>query len=95
LEDTVDTNNLVRGPMLIVSADSDHTAPWAMANAAYKKQKSNNGVTEIVKMPGRGHDDRRWLAGGRRKGARLRKAVRVIDYTRTAPRTSAMHTRGG
>ena len=26
-----------------------------MANAAYKKQKSNTGVTEIVKMQGRGH----------------------------------------
>jgi pimeloyl-ACP methyl ester carboxylesterase len=54
-EDTVDTKNPERGPMLIVSADSDHTVPWAMANAAYKKQKSNKGVTEIVKMPGRGH----------------------------------------
>ena len=40
---------------LIVSADSDHTVPWAIANAAYKKQKRNKGVTEIVKMPGRGH----------------------------------------
>src|SRR6516225_9227587 len=54
-EDTADTKNPERGPMLIVSADSDHTAPWAMANAAYKKQKGNKGVTEIVKMPGRGH----------------------------------------
>jgi pimeloyl-ACP methyl ester carboxylesterase len=54
-EDTVDTKNPERGPMLIVSADSDHTVPWAMANAAYKKQKSNTSVTEIVKMPGRGH----------------------------------------
>ena len=41
--------------MLIVSADSDHTVPWAIANAAYRKQKRNKGVTEIVKMPGRGH----------------------------------------
>ena len=41
--------------MLIVSADSDHTVPWAIANASYKKQKRNKGVTEIVKMPGRGH----------------------------------------
>ena len=54
-EDAVDTKNPERGPMLIVSADSDHTVPWAMANAAYKKQKSNTGVTEIVQMPGRGH----------------------------------------
>jgi hypothetical protein len=41
--------------MLVISADSDHTVPWAIANAAFKKQKRNSGVTEIVKMPGRGH----------------------------------------
>ena len=41
--------------MLVISADSDHTVPWAIANASYKKQKRNSGVTEIVKMPGRGH----------------------------------------
>ena len=29
--------------------------PWAIANAAYKKEKRNQGVTEIVKMTGRGH----------------------------------------
>jgi pimeloyl-ACP methyl ester carboxylesterase len=54
-EAKVDVENPKRGPMLIVSADSDHTVPWAMANAAYKKQKHNKSVTEIVKMPGRGH----------------------------------------
>jgi len=41
--------------MLIVSADSDQTVPWAIANASYKRQKRNRGVTEIVKMTGRGH----------------------------------------
>jgi non-heme chloroperoxidase len=54
-EAKVDSRNPDRGPMLIVSADSDQTVPWAIANAAYKKQKRNQGVTEIVKMPGRGH----------------------------------------
>jgi pimeloyl-ACP methyl ester carboxylesterase len=54
-EAKVDSTNPDRGPMLILSADSDHTVPWAMANAAYKRQKRNPGVTEIVKMPGRGH----------------------------------------
>ena len=29
--------------------------PWAIANASYKKQKRNNGVTEIVEIPNRGH----------------------------------------
>ena len=54
-EAKVDSLNPERGPMLIISADSDHTVPWAIANAAYKKQKHNRSVTEIVKMPGRGH----------------------------------------
>jgi non-heme chloroperoxidase len=54
-EAKVDSLNPERGPMLIVSADSDHTVPWEIASAAYKKQKRNKSVTEIVKMPGRGH----------------------------------------
>ena len=29
--------------------------PWAIANASYKRQKRNPGVTEIVEIPGRGH----------------------------------------
>ena len=31
------------------------TVPPAIANASYKKQKRNAGVTEFVEMPGRGH----------------------------------------
>ena len=54
-EAKVDSMNPERGPMLIVSADSDHTVPWAIANASYRRQKRNKGVTEIVKMPRRGH----------------------------------------
>ena len=29
--------------------------PWAITNASYKKQKRNEGVTEIVEMKDRGH----------------------------------------
>ena len=29
--------------------------PWAIANASYKQQKRNEGVTEIVEIQGRGH----------------------------------------
>jgi non-heme chloroperoxidase len=54
-EAKVKTKRSDRGPMLIVSGDVDHTVPWAIANAAYKKQKRNEGVTEIVKLVGRGH----------------------------------------
>ena len=54
-EDKVDTKNADRGPMLIVAGERDHTVPWAIANASYKKQRRNKDVTEIVKMQGRGH----------------------------------------
>jgi non-heme chloroperoxidase len=54
-EAKVATKNPERGPMLIISADQDHTVPWAIANASYKKQKRNDGETEIVKLEGRGH----------------------------------------
>jgi len=62
-EAKVDTKNPDRGPLLIIDGEKDHTVPWAIANAAYKKQKRNPGVTEIVKMPDRGHAltiDSRW-----------------------------------
>jgi len=54
-EAKVDTKNPDRGPLLIIDGEMDHTVPWAIANATYKRQKRNDGVTEIVKMPGRGH----------------------------------------
>src|SRR2546421_935574 len=54
-EAKVDTENPDRGPLLIIDGEMDHTVPWAVANASYKRQKRNPGVTEIVKIPGRGH----------------------------------------
>jgi non-heme chloroperoxidase len=54
-EAKVNTENPDRGPLLIIDGEKDHTVPWAIANAAYKKQKRNPGVTEIVKIPNRGH----------------------------------------
>jgi pimeloyl-ACP methyl ester carboxylesterase len=54
-EAKVDTKNPDRGPLLIIDGEKDHTAPWAIANASYKRQKRNPGVTEIVKIPNRGH----------------------------------------
>lgn len=51
----VDTTNPQRGPLLIISAEADHQAPAAIAEASHKKQSRNEGVTEIVQMPGRGH----------------------------------------
>ena len=54
-EAKVDTKNPDRGPLLILDGEKDHTVPWAIANASYKRQKRNPGVTEIKKMPDRGH----------------------------------------
>ena len=51
----VDTKNPARGPLLIIDGEKDHTVPWAIANGAYKRQRRNAGVTEITKMPNRGH----------------------------------------
>jgi non-heme chloroperoxidase len=51
----VKSKNPDRGPLLIVSGEKDHTVPWAISNASFKKQKRNKGVTEIVKVPGHGH----------------------------------------
>ena len=54
-EAKVDTRNPARGPLLILEGEKDHTVPWAIANAAYKRQRQNEGVTEIKEMPNRGH----------------------------------------
>src|SRR5229473_2081489 len=54
-EAKVDTKNPDRGPLLIIEGAADHTVPVAVADAAYQKQKRNPGVTEIVKIPNRGH----------------------------------------
>jgi pimeloyl-ACP methyl ester carboxylesterase len=54
-EAKVDSKNPDRGPLLIISGEKDHTVPWSIANASYKRQKRNEGVTEITEMPNRGH----------------------------------------
>ena len=54
-EAKVNSKNPDRGPLLIINGEKDNTVPWAIANASYKKQKRNEGVTEIVELPNRGH----------------------------------------
>jgi pimeloyl-ACP methyl ester carboxylesterase len=54
-EAKVKTKNPDRGPLLIISGEKDNTVPWSIANASYKRQKRNEGVTEIVEIPNRGH----------------------------------------
>lgn len=54
-EDKVDTKNPQRGPLLIVSGEKDHTVPHAVAEAAFRRQKRNKGVTEFLEFKNRGH----------------------------------------
>ncbi len=54
-EAQVDTKNPGRGPLLIISGEYDHTVPWVIAHASYKRQQENLAVTEIREIPGRGH----------------------------------------
>ena len=54
-EAKLDPKNPDRGPLLIIDGAEDHTVPWAIANASYKRQRRNEGVTEIEKIPNRGH----------------------------------------
>ncbi|MCW3029087.1 MAG: alpha/beta hydrolase [Solirubrobacterales bacterium] len=54
-EAKVNSKSPDRGPLLVISGEKDHTVPWAIANAAYKKQARNDSVTEITEIPNRGH----------------------------------------
>jgi pimeloyl-ACP methyl ester carboxylesterase len=54
-EAKLDPKNPARGPLLIIDGEMDHTIPWAIANASFKRQRRNESVTEIEKIPNRGH----------------------------------------
>jgi non-heme chloroperoxidase len=51
----VDVRRPDRGPLLIISGEKDNTVPWSVAYAAYRLQRRNPGITEIVEMPNRGN----------------------------------------
>ncbi|MGY2876511.1 non-heme chloroperoxidase [Marmoricola sp. URHA0025 HA25] len=50
-----DVGNPDRGPMLLMAGGRDHTAPPAISRAAYHRQRTNPGVTELVEFADRGH----------------------------------------
>jgi len=54
-EAKVNSKSSDRGPLLLISGEKDHTVPWAIVNASYKKQRRNSGVTEVARIPNRGH----------------------------------------
>ena len=51
----VNSKNPERGPLLIIVGERDHTVPPAIAKAAFKRQKRNEGITEYAEVPDRGH----------------------------------------
>ena len=70
-EAKVDPKNPDRGPLLIIDGEKDHTVPWAIANAAYKRQKQQRGGDRDQGDPEPrplAHDRQR-LARGRRDRA--------------------------
>jgi non-heme chloroperoxidase len=54
-EAKVDVENAQRGPLLLMSGEKDHTVPWPVTHASFERQLRNEGVTEILKIPDRGH----------------------------------------
>jgi non-heme chloroperoxidase len=54
-EARVDTENPNRGPLLLISGKKDNTVPWAITHASFTRQQQNPGITEIARMPNRGH----------------------------------------
>jgi non-heme chloroperoxidase len=86
----VNTKNPDRGPLLIIEGEKDHTVPWAIANAAYKRQRRNPGVTEIVKIPNRGHSltiDHGWREVAQTALDFVDRSLRAdVDLTKDAER---------
>jgi uncharacterized protein YndB with AHSA1/START domain len=56
------------------AGEKDHTVPWAIANASFKVQARNPGVTEIVEIPNRGHRSPSTAAGKRSPRRRSRSS---------------------
>jgi non-heme chloroperoxidase len=54
-EAKVNSKNPERGPLLIINGEKDNTVPLSIARASFNKQKRNEGVTEFVEIPNRGH----------------------------------------
>jgi non-heme chloroperoxidase len=53
-EASVDTGR-ERGPLLLIAGGRDRTVPEATVRAAYRIQRRNAGVTELIAFPDRGH----------------------------------------
>ncbi|HTP20161.1 MAG TPA: alpha/beta hydrolase [Solirubrobacteraceae bacterium] len=52
---SVDIKYRHRGPLLLVAGGEDNMVPAAVTNAAFKLQRRNRGLTEMVEIENRGH----------------------------------------
>jgi pimeloyl-ACP methyl ester carboxylesterase len=61
----VDTHHAIRGPLLLISGDNDHTVPSKVTRQVFKLYADNPSVTEYQEFEGRGHSltmDSGWKA---------------------------------
>jgi pimeloyl-ACP methyl ester carboxylesterase len=54
-EARIDYDNPDRGPLLLISGDEDHTVPFSITHASYKRLQRSAAVTELKTFPARGH----------------------------------------
>jgi pimeloyl-ACP methyl ester carboxylesterase len=96
-EAKVNSKNPDRGPLLIIEGENDHTVPWAMARATYKRERRNPGVTQIVKMTNRGHAltiDHGWREVAQTALNFVNRSLQSADVpTEDTPRLSEVRTR--
>jgi pimeloyl-ACP methyl ester carboxylesterase len=96
-EARVNTESPERGPLLIISAEKNHAVPWAVAHAAYQRQNKNDGFTDIVLMPGRGHSltiDSGWREVATTALEFARRFADPAPATVAPPRRRLQQTRG-
>ena len=54
-EAKVDTGNMDRGPLLLISGTADHTVPDVVTRSTLKQYRDSTAVTELRQFEGRGH----------------------------------------
>jgi hypothetical protein len=83
VEAKVDTKDPGRSSLLFTSGEGeqDHTVPWAVTNAAFKRQQRNNGVTEIVAVPAAGTRSPPTAPGATSPAQRWRSCAPVVAMT--------------
>ena len=51
----VDTDNQMRGPLLLITGGRDHTVPEAVTRATLKQYRHSDAVTDLIDFPDRAH----------------------------------------